>query len=69
MTNLPTPEQMLRNADDLLVRAVLALHDAAAELWSDWPPGSVMTEGQAARRIRMLRAIGEAKATIEQARR
>lgn len=69
MTGLPTPAEMLAYADGALGRAVSALDDADDWLRSDWPPGSTMTDGQAARRTAMFRAIGEAKAAIEQARR
>lgn len=68
MTELPTPAEMLRHADDCLDKAYVALSDAAEWLWSDWPPGSVMTDEQAERRTRMFRAITEAKAAINQGR-
>ncbi len=68
MTDLPTPEEMLIRADGLLSVAYKALGDAAAELWSDWPPGCVMTEKQGARRTRMVAAIRTARNAIDEGR-
>ncbi len=62
--DLPTPAEMLDRADTLLGAAYKTLGDAGAELWSDWPPGWVMTSEQVQRRTRMVDAIRDAKAAI-----
>jgi len=69
MTRLPTPAEMLDRAQGMLDRASALASEAGEELWSDWPPGWAMTDEQAERRTRMVRAIREIKAAIEAAKR
>lgn len=69
MSALPTREQMLDNAVQALDEAYRALGDAADWLRSDWtPPGSPLTDEQAARRTQMLQEIAAAKTAINRAK-
>ncbi len=67
---LPTPDEMLANAEADLNRAYAALGDAADWLRSDWRPvGSELTDVQAKRKTAMFRAIQTAKNAINDAKR
>jgi hypothetical protein len=60
-----TPAEMLANTVMCLRRANVALSDARDWLASDWPPGTVLTDEQAARRDVLRKAVNEAKAAVE----
>ena len=65
--SLPTPDEMLRNAEVEMTRAYAALGDAADWLRSDWRPvGSSLTDRQAQRKTAMFRAIQAAKDAINE---
>lgn len=67
--DLPTREDMLRNAQAQLSVAYKALGDAADWLRSDWRPiDTSLTKEQAEHRKRMFEAIDRAKAEINRAR-
>lgn len=69
MANLPTPDEMLANAQAELDKAYRALGDAADWLRSDWRPiGSSLTTEQARRRTAMQKAITAAKTSINRGR-
>lgn len=69
MTNLPTREQMIANADAELANADRALTAALDWLRSDWTPvGSELTKEQARTRSRMRREIAVAKRAVVRAR-
>ncbi|BEL07860.1 hypothetical protein Q0Z83_060510 [Actinoplanes sichuanensis] len=70
MTNsLPTPDEMLANAQAELDKAYRALGNAADWLRSDWRPvDSSLTADQARRRTAMQKSIAAAKTAINQGR-
>jgi hypothetical protein len=68
MSNLPTPEEMIANADWELSKAYRALGDAADWLRSDWKPSTSLTPGQVRRVARMRKAIADAKSAINEGR-
>jgi hypothetical protein len=66
--SLPTPDEMLANAQAELNNAYRALSDAADWLRSDWRPvGTSLTTEQARRRTKMHKAIADAKLAITKA--
>lgn len=68
MTDLPTPAEMLADADRHLARITTALNDTAAVLRSQWPPGWFMTDEEVERQMAMFRAIHTCLSAINQAR-
>lgn len=62
-----TPAEMLDQAHTLLNDADAALSDAAECLV--WPPGTVLTDEEAADRAQMLAGIRRAKTAINEAKR
>jgi hypothetical protein len=67
--SLPTPDEILANAQHELDKAYRALGDAADWLRSDWKPvGSSLTTEQAKRRTAMQKAIASAKTAINKGR-
>lgn len=65
MTNLPSWDEIARNAAAELTRARNALAEARDWLNSDWKPGTELTDDQAAARSAVLRWIGETKGEID----
>lgn len=62
-----TPEEMFRRASECMSRAYEELGDGLDWLRSDWPPGTVLTDEQAAQRAAMRKACVAAKAAINEA--
>ncbi len=63
-----TPGEMFRRAEECLSQAYALLGDAQDWLRSDWPPGTVLSDAQAARRAALRRACAAAKDAINEGR-
>jgi len=65
MAELPTPDEMLDNAEENILDAYRFLDAAADWLRSDWHPvGSALTPDQAERRMRLRAAVTAGKHAI-----